>query len=430
MSLREVGTRRPRSDARDQVTARILYTADMYLPGMLQARPLLSTEHHAKILNIDTRAAEALPGVRAVITGRDVPNNLSGQIIQDVPILPLDKVRYRGEIVALVAAETDEIAAEAVSRIRVDYEPLPAVFDAREAMQPGAPLVHEEGQGTLCKGNVVLQHGHESSRLVHGDVEKGFAESDVIVEESFATSSQKCAPIEPHVALARPEGPDKITIWAATQCPHGHAPLIAAALGLPLNRVRLIAPALGGGFGQKNSMTIEGMTAVVAMKAKRPVKLALTTTEDFLYGHTRNPMYSHLKLGAKSDGTLVAIERKHITNAGAYASIAILITGKTAMIGTGPYRVPNQLAEAWVVYTNKTTGGAMRGFGMAQPTFAMESMMDVLAARLRMDPLELRMKNILMDGDCNGTGQFILNPGIKQCLDAVRTMANWEVKTS
>ena len=424
----EIGTRRPRADAAEQVTGRLQFAGDMSLPGMLHARPFLSSEHHARILSIDTRAAEAVPGVRTVVTGRDVPNNVTGQVIQDVPVLPLDKVRYRGEMVALVVADTDEAAREAVGRMRVEYEPLPAVFDPRDAMKPGAPLVHEEGQGRFCDGNVVLIHGHDCFRLVHGDVEKGFAESDIIIEHDFATGAQKCAPIEPHVALARPESSDRLTLWSCSQAPHMHGASLARILGLPMNRVRMITPAVGGGFGQKNSMTIEPAVAVAALKTGRPVRLALTTSEDFTYSHTRNPMYSSIKLGAKADGTLMAIDRSHITNAGAYASIAFIVSDKCALIGSGPYRIPHQRAEARIVYTNKTTGGAMRGFGMAQPTFAMESIMDVLAARLGMDPLELRMKNVLNDGDINGTGQLMQGVGIGACLDMVSTMSGWRAK--
>jgi CO/xanthine dehydrogenase Mo-binding subunit len=427
MSPGEVGTRRPRIDAREQVTGKVEYTNDLYLPGMLYAKPLLSTEHHARIVNVDTSAAERLPGVRAVATAKDAPDNVNGLIIPDQPVFADDKVRYRGEIVALVAAETEEIAQEAVELIRVKYEPLPAVFDPREALEPGAPIIHEEGQGKWCVGNQVLPHGHETMLLVHGDIEKGFLESDLVMEHSFGTSAQRCAPIEPHAFIAKPEGPDRITIIGNSQMPFWHQPAIAKALRLPLNRVRMITAPIGGAFGQKNNITVEPNVAILAMKAGRPVKWALTTHEDFCYTSTKIPVYSTYKVGLKSDGTLVAMDRKHISNTGAYASTTMITMGKCTLIGSGAYRIPNQRAETWVVYTNKCQSAAFRGFGMSQPTFAVELMMDIIAEKLGMDPLELRMKNIMGDGDRASTGQTMRSVGTKACLDKVAELSGWVV---
>lgn len=328
---------------------------------------------------------------------------------------------------ALVAAEDEETAQEAVELIEVEYERLPAVFDPREALEPGAPIIHEEGQGLWCKGNHFLPHGHEMMRLVHGDVEKGFAESDLVFEHTIGTSAQRCVPIEPHACIAKPEGPDRITIIGNTQMPFWHGPAIAKALKLPLNRVRVVTPPMGGGFGQKNNLTIEPNVAVLAMKAGRPVRWALTTTEDFMYTSTKIPIYSTYKIGVRSDGTLVSLYRKHLANAGAYASTAILTTGKTTMVGSGPYRIPNHLAETIVVYTNKCQSAAFRGFGMSQPSFAVELMMDIIAEKLDMDPIQFRMKNILRDGDRAGTGQRVRAVGIGACLEKVRELANWEV---
>lgn len=429
MSFAVIGKRYPRVDAREQVTGRVQYTADLYLPGMLYVKGLFSTEDHARILELDTGRAERLPGVKAVITHKDIPYNSTGFIIEDQPVLPAEKVRFRGEIVAAVAAETEEIAQEAVSLIKVKYERLPAVFDPREAMKPGAPIIHEEGQGKYCRGNVVLVHGHEASRLRHGNVEEGFAKSDLIVEHSFATTPQKCAPIEPHAFLAKPEGTDRVTIIGNTQMPHNHGAQCAKVLKLPLNRVRVVTAPIGGAFGQKNVMTLEPLVAVLALKAGRPVRWALTTAEDFIYSTTKIPIYSRYKIGVKSDGTLLAVERHHICNTGAYASTGVLTSGKCTLIGTGTYRVPHQFAETWLVYTNKATSGAFRGFGMSQPTFAMELMMDIIAEKLGMDPLELRLKNVLVDGDCTGTGQKVQAVGIKEILEKLRAASGWEKKS-
>jgi CO/xanthine dehydrogenase Mo-binding subunit len=430
MSYAEVGTRRPRVDARDQVMGKIEYTNDLTLPGMLYAKALFSTEDHARILELDTSAAERLPGVKAVATAKDAPDNINGLIIPDQPVFADDKVRYRGEIVALVAGETEEIAQRAVELIKIKYERLPAVFDPREAMKPDAPVIHEEGQGKWCRGNLVLPHGHDHMVLVHGDVEAGFAASDLVLEHSIATSAQRCVPIEPHACIARPDGPDRVTIIGNTQMPFWHQPAIAKALKLPLNRVRVMVPPMGGGFGQKNNITIEPNVAILAMKAGRPVMWALTTYEDFLYTSTKIPVYHTYKMGLKSDGTLLAVHRTHVSNSGAYASTAILTMGKCTMVGSGPYRIPNQLAETWIVYTNKCQSAAFRGFGMSQPTFAVEIMMDIIAEKLSMDPLELRMKNIMRDGDRSGTGQMMRSVGIKACLEKVAESSGWEVASA
>jgi CO/xanthine dehydrogenase Mo-binding subunit len=426
MRFEEIGTSRPRLDGRAQVTGKVDYTGDIYLPGMLHAKPLLSTEHHARIIELDTSAAERLPGVRAVATARDAPDNANGLIIPDQPVFADDKVRYKGEIVALVAAETEEIAQEAVELIKVRYERLPAVFDPREALEPGAPIIHEFGQGKWARGNQVLPHGHEAFVLVHGDVEKGFAESDFIIEESFATCAQRCAPIEPHACIAKPDGPDRITIIGNTQMPFWHQPAIAKALKLPLNRVRVQVPPIGGAFGQKNNITIEPNVAILAMKADRPVRWALTTYEDFRYSSTKIPVIHNYKIGFKSDGTLVAIDRRHLGDTGAYASTTMITMGKCTMIGSGPYRIPYQRGETIIAYTNKCQSAAFRGFGMSQPTFAIEQMMDIIAEKLGMDPLELRLKNALRDGDRAGTGQAMRAVGISACLEKVAEMSGWE----
>ncbi len=425
MDYAEIGKRRPRIDAYQQVTGQVEYANDLRLPGMLYAKPLLSTEHHARIVDLDTSAAERLPGVRAVATAKDAPDNVNGLIIPDQPVFADDKVRYRGEIVALVAADTEEIAQEAVELIKVKYERLPAVFDPREALKPDAPILHEEGQGRWCRGNQVLPHGHETFFLSHGDVETGFSESDLIVEHTFGTSAQRSAPIEPHAFIAKPEGPDRITIIGNTQMPFWHQPAIAKALRLPLNRVRVCSTPIGGAFGQKNDISIEPNLAVIAMKAGRPVKWALTTHEDFLFTSTKIPVYFNYKVGVKSDGTLMAVNREGISNTGAYASTTMITMSKCTLIGAGPYNVPNHRAETWVVYTNKCRSAAFRGFGMSQPTFAMELMMDIIAEKLGMDPMELRMQNLMKDGDRAATGQAMRAVGMKACLEKVAELSQW-----
>lgn len=426
MQFTEVGKRRPRVDGEDQVTGRIKYTEDMYLPNLLYAKILLSNEDHANIIDLDVSDACKLPGVRAVITAKDVPYNRFGIDVEDQPLLAEKKVRYRGESIAIVAAESEEIAREAVQLIKVKYEQLPAVFDPREAMAPGAPLLHEEGQGVYCNGNICLYNGKEVMMLRRGDVDKAFEESDLVLEHSFATTPQKPASIENHVALARPDGSNKVTIWCANQQVFTNAPQCAKILQMPLSKVRMIAQAVGGGFGGKNDLTVEPMAAILALKTMRPVRLALNAEEDFLYATTKHTQYQTYKAGVKSDGTILALKRKMFTDAGAYRTYGINITKKSTYIGAGPYRIPNQWSDAHVVYTNKQPGGAFRGFGMSQPTFASEVMMDIIADKLKMDPVEFRLKNCLVDGDRIGTGQAVRGVGIKELIVKLSNEAGWK----
>ena len=426
MGFAEVGKRRPRIDAKDQVTGRVQYTEDIYLPGMLYAKALLSTEYHAKIIELDISKAEKLPGVRGIITAKDVPYNRFGIDVEDQPVLAENKVRYKGEPLAVVAADTEQSAREALELIQVKYERLPAVFDPREAMKPGAPIIHEEGQGIHCKGNVSLYNGNEYLMLRYGDVEKGFAESDYVLEHSFATNSQKPASIENHVALARPEGSDKVTIWCSNQQVFTNAPQCAKILKMPLSKVRMLSQAVGGGFGGKNDLTAEPMVALLAMKTGRPVRWALTAAEDFLYGTTKHAMYLTYKMGVKNDGTILALKRYQVTDSGAYRTYGINITKKTTYIGSGPYRIPHHWSDAQVVYTNKQPGGCFRGFGMSQPSFASEVMMDIVAEKLNMDPIEFRLKNLLRDGDRIGTGQAVRGVGIIEILEKIRDLSGWK----
>ena len=335
-------------------------------------------------------------------------------------------MRYKGEPIAVVAADSEEIAQEAVDLIRVEYDRLPAVFNPYEAMAPGAVIIDEEGQGIYCRGNIFLHNGSEYLMLRHGDIEKGFAESDFIVEHSFATTPQKPASIENHVAMAMPESDNKVTIWCSNQQVFTNAPQCAKILKMPLSKVRMVCPACGGGFGGKNDLTVEPMVALLAMKSGRPVRWALTAAEDFLYATTKHAMYSTYKVGVKKDGTLVAVKRTHLTDAGAYRAYGANITKKTIYIGSGPYRIPYQWADAQVVYTNKQTGGSFRGFGMSQPSFACEIMMDIIAEKLGLDPIEFRLKNLLRDGDRIGTGQAVRGVGIIAVLEKIRDMAAWE----
>ena len=426
-----IGHSRPRLDAKSQVMGQSQYVCDIHKDGMLYAKPVLSTEHHALIKSIDYSAAMALPGVAGIVTAEDLRDDADyGVTTNDQPPLAKRKVRYMGEMVALVAADTYDTACRAAELVKVDYERLPAVFDPRDALKPDAPIIHDEYQGTFYDGNIMGGGGSlrepAGGKLRVGDVEKGFAEADIILEREFASGVPKSMAIEPFATLAWPDDQGGITIHCNNQCVFGNAPHIARNLGLPLSMVRVMAPVVGGGFGEKNQLGTEIQTALLAQKLRRPVKLELTTEEHMLFSGTRHPVYFKYKLGAKKDGTLTALERTSITGAGAYASVAILITGKIAIWGCGPYLIPNQKADTMVVATNRQPGAAMRGFGMAQVTFAMETMMNMLADELKMDRVELRRKNMFRNGEHMSTGQAIRAEGISLCLNKAVEVSNWQ----
>lgn len=422
-----IGKSHNRIDVDKQLSGEVKYTGDYYVDGMLYAKGILSPYDHAKIHSIDISEALAVPGVEGVATAKDVKYNRLGiEPCFDQPVFAEDKVRYKGELVALVAADTYETACRAAKLVKVEYEELPAVFDPREAIKEDAPILHED-KPDLYRGNIhiVPATGGDCQKLRYGDIEKGFAEADHIIEKEFATCPRRAAPIENFVTLAVPDGSDAITIYAATQCPHGNAGPIAHALGMPLSKVRIINPAMGGGFGVKNYQTTEAATATLALKIGKPVKWACDTQEMYNMCGTNHGVYFKYKIGFKNDGTLVALQRKSYTAAGAYRGVAILITMKITYWGCGPYNIPNQAADCYVVATNRNHGVAFRGFGMAQPTFALEVLMDMIAEKLQMDPYELRKKNLIHDRDHMPTGQVVRSSGIEMTLDKVAEMSEW-----
>lgn len=422
-----IGKSRPRVDVDKQLTGQVKYTDDLYVPGMLYAKGIFSPYDHAEILSIDASEALALPGVHGIATAEDVVFNRVGiPPCLDHPIFAEGKVRYKGEAVALIAADTYELACRAAKLVHVTYKELPAVFDPRDAIKKGAPILHDD-KPNLYHGNIhiVPSTGEDCQKLRSGDIEKGFADSDYIIEKDFATCPRRAAPIENFVTLAVPDGPNAITIYAATQCPHGNAGPIAASLGMPLSKVRIINTAMGGGFGVKNYQTNEAGTATLARKLNRPVKWAMDTHDMYNYCGTNHGVYFKYKIGFKKDGTLMALERTSYTAAGAYRGVGMLITMKITYWGCGPYNIPNQSANCYVVATNRCPGVAFRGFGMAQPTFALEVLMDMIAERCHMDPYEIRKKNLIHDGDIMPTGQAVRCSGIEKTIDKVAEMSSW-----
>ncbi len=404
-----VGRSVPRVDGLAKVLGKPIYTADLELPRMLQGKVVRSTRAHALIREIDTSAAWAVEGVRAVLTAENVPGtNRFGLAIVDQPALAGEKVRYCGEAVALVAAETPEIAAAAAQKVVVDYVDLPAVVTIDQALAPGAALVHEAGN--------LLQH----TRVLKGNVEAGFAEADIVVEHTYQTQRVDHVVLEPEASVAALDESGVLNIWTSTQYAFRDRRQIGAVLGINMNRIRVISRAVGGGFGRKDDITTEIHAGLLALATGRPVRL-VSSREDSMLAYThRHPMRMWCRTGARRDGRLTAVEAVIHGDTGAYASLGCFIVKKAGIHIAGPYFVPNIKADTYTVYTNNPISGPMRGFGVIQAAVAHESQMDELATRLGISPLEFRLINALDVGLTTGTGQAVgPGVGIKATLERI-----------
>jgi len=408
-----VGRRVPRHDALLQVTGRVVYGDDMHAAGMLWARAVRSPHPHARIAEVDLLPALSSPGVRAIITGRDVPRNRYGFTHQDQPVLAEDCVRHVGEAVAVVAAETLRQAEEAAARVMVRYEPLPAVFDPLEAMRTDAPRLHQDTN--------VAEH----IRIREGDVEAGFAQADAIVEEEFTTGFVEHAHLEPHAGLAIPSPDGAITIYSSVQRPFLVAGDTAKVLAMSQNRVRLIATGVGGGFGGKNEMTFEPWIALLALRTRRPVKIVFTREEEFQATTVRHPYRMRYRTGVRADGTLLARAVEIISDCGAYVSWGASTLAKASIHAAGPYAIPHVKIDGYLVYTNNPVGGAMRGFGVPQVGFAYECHTDAVAEAVTMDPIAFRLRNALRDGGHLPTGQVLERVTLAETLRQALEMAEW-----
>ncbi len=415
-----VGQRVLRSEGRGLVSGRAKYIADMYLPGMLHVKAKLAPYANARILSIDTSRAEALPGVVGVVTHRDVPVNRHGLFVQDQPVLADDYVRHLGEPVAAVAAVDELTAAEAVELIEVEYEPLPPVVDALEAMGPDSPVIHEGG-------NVVLLPGYEVSRRVRvGDVEAAFAEADLIVESMYSTGVREHAAMETHASVADVDGTGKVTIYTCSQAPHLHQMFIAGILKMPLHKVRMAGGRVGGGFGKGNDLCVDHITALLALKTQRPVKWVLTREEEML-STSKDQAYPriHLKSAVKRDGTIIGRKVEAVQDTGAYNLFGSGGIDKISVYLRGPYNIPNYWFDGWVVYTNKPPSAAMRGFNVADAHVAYEGHTEEIAAALGMDPLELRLKNLVRTGDATSTHGIFRDATVRECVEAAAERFGW-----
>jgi carbon-monoxide dehydrogenase large subunit len=426
-----VGRPIPRIDAAEKVTGQALFGDDLRLPNILYAKALRSPHPHAKILNIDTSNARRLKGVRAIATGKDLPV-LGGEALMDYPFLALDKVRYVGEPVVAVAADDEDIAETALNLIKVEYEPLPALFDPLRAMQKDAPLIHEDLSTYICLPVInVVENSNICNHIsfVKGDVTKGFDESDYIFEDTFTTQMVSHAALEPHMAIAQVSSQGDITVWVTNDGPHRLRNDLANALGIPLKKIRIISPPyMGGGFGGKGGLKAETVCIALALKTNgRPVKMVLTRDEVFSSTSVRHPSVVQIKTGVKTDGRLWARQVKVIYDTGAYSEKGPTVCLQASTAAPGPYRIPHIKVDGYCVYTNKAIAGAYRGYGIPQAAWAHESQMDIIAEKLKISPVEIRLMNAVEEGDIAPTGQQTLySVGLKDCIRKVADNVDWD----
>jgi CO/xanthine dehydrogenase Mo-binding subunit len=424
-----IGQSVPRLDGPEKVTGLTRYAADVRLPGLLHARLVVSPHPHARIVRIDAGAARARPGVVRVFTGRDLPLTKPDPASRNRAPLAIDEALFNGHPVAAVVAETEAVAEDAAALVQVEWEPLPAVTDPLVAMRPEAPRVgsrHGDSEEELS------MHGAEAGggtgdepkapnvpTTVHfhrGDVERGLREADAVVERTYTTSMLHQGYLEPRAAVARADPLGQVTVWSSTQALFFTRLEVAAALGLPEHRVRVVAMPLGGGFGGK-FVLLEPLAAALAVALRRPVSVVMTRHEEFLATTPAPASRFEVTLGARRDGTLTALRARVIFDAGAFSGAPL---GIAALLLGGYYRCPNLDIRGWEVLTHKPGSGAYRAPGAPQATFAIESAMDELARRLGVDPLELRLRNAVEEGDPTPTGKPWPRIGLRECLEALR----------
>ncbi|MFC1930456.1 xanthine dehydrogenase family protein molybdopterin-binding subunit [Chloroflexota bacterium] len=430
MAYQFVGKSEPKIYGAEKARGEAKFAGDFRLPGLLTAKVLRSPYPHAQVLKIDTVKAAKLPGIKAVVTSKDTLYLKMGRWIRDRQVLAQGKVRHIGDAVAAVAAVDEETALEALELIKVEYQKLPAVFNPLDAMREGSPLVHENpedyqvsmppparSQGNIC----------HSVKIKLGGIERAWDKADLVLEDSYSTQTVHQGFIQSHECVSAMDGSGKITLWTSTKGPFVIRSMVAKALGLPMSRLRVIAAKVGGDFGGKGSAVGEPICVLLTMKSGLPVKLVYTWEEEFTSTFIRMRSFSKLKTGTKNDGTLVAFQGEIVFDCGGYNDG---FTGGAHGYNMlqGPYYFPNVDITSYIVYTNNTPTGPVRAPKAPQQNFAIESHMDHIAQRLGMDPLELRLKNAIKDGDSVASGGYYTNPGLRPTIEAAMDYIKKEKK--
>jgi len=408
--MKQVGMEIPKVDSLEKVLGEAKYGADLFSVEPLHLKVVRSIKPHAKILSIKIGEALSVPGVERIFTAKDIPGkNLVGTITKDQPVLASDRVRYIGDPVALVSAKTLEAAEEAAQKVVVVYEDLPSITYPEEALKLDAPLIHE-------KGNLLLEFN-----VIKGDVQTGFREAELVIEETYTTTWVDHAYLEPDAGLSYIDDKGRIIVVCPTQNVHYDQKEVASLLSLPVEKVRIIQCATGGGFGGRLDITVQCLLALATFHLKKPVKIVYSREEVFQVTSKRHPLKIRYKSGARKDGKLTAVEVDILGDTGAYASYGGTVAIRSAVHATGPYHVPHVKVRSRMVYTNNPWSGAMRGFGVPQMAFAHESQMDLLAQALKIDPIEIRLRNGLHIGSETATGQTLMaSVGIGETLRKVK----------
>ena len=424
-----VGKSVHRVDVVDKVTGAAVFVDDMQFgPGVYHARLVRSPHAHARIVRIDAARALEMPGVKAVVTGKDLDARI-GLYLIDRPVFAGERVRYVGDPVAGVVATSAEIAEEAAHLVEVEYEELPAVFDPVEAAQPDAPLLHPD-LGEYQVANFIFPEPgtniSEHFKLRKGDVEPAWPRCAAIVEGTFRLPQIQHVPIEPHGAVALWEQSGEVTLWTSSQSPFAQRDLIAQCLGISHGNLRVVSPYVGGGFGGKAGVSMEVCAVVLARAVKgHPVKLRMTREEEFVGTTVRQSLVAHTKIGCDAEGNLLAMETEYYFGGGAYNDYGVNIARAAGYSCTGPYDIPNVKGDSYCVYTNQPIGSAMRGFGMPEIHWGIEQIMDQLAEKIGMDPADFRRRNCVRTGDTILTGMTMPATDMVACIDKVTAAIEW-----
>jgi len=425
-----VGAPVPRAEGPDKVTGRSIYAADVNLPGLLWGKILRSPYPHARIRRIDASRACQVPGVRAVITGQEIPGHFMGKMIRDMPVLCWDVVRFVGDRVAAVAADTPEAAEAALGLINVEYEELPALFDPLEAMRPDAPRLHEDvaGYDGAPKERLALDVPNGLTRLAwrKGDVEQGFREADLVLEHTFYIPGRHQGYIEPHAGVVAIEPDGRIQVWASTKHPFANRAQLAKAIDAPEERIRVNVVNVGGEFGGKGDAADLPVAYFLAQRSGRPVKIVMTYAEELMAGNPAHPTVVTVRSGVKRDGRIVARSLRAVHASGAYGALKSNASLSTWHYAGWLYRVENASCEFLQVYTNTVPGGYFRAPGAVATCFALESHMDIIARELGMDSAEFRLRNLIGEGEEDGIGERLHSVRFREVLQAALDAAGWQ----